>query len=302
VTPSFRVSGQEAGERLDVVLARRAGLARSRVQRLLAAGLVRIDGQVRPKHFELHAGEHVTWQRPPPAAAAVNPEPLEVPVLYEDRWLLVVDKPAGMVVHPAPGHEHGTLVNALATRGLAGGHDLRPGVVHRLDKDTSGLMVVAREEAAYHSLTTAMAARAVTRTYVALLVGSLPQDEGTVDAPIGRHVRDRKRMSVHTVSPRRAVTHFAVTARYPGYTLARVRLETGRTHQIRVHFAALGYPVAGDLVYGRRPRPAGLSRQFLHAAGLSLDHPIEAGRHLRFEAPLPPELARFLASLGPAEA
>jgi 23S rRNA pseudouridine1911/1915/1917 synthase len=169
--------------------------------------------------------------------------------------------------------------------------------VHRLDKDTSGLLLVARREDAYRRLVAAMERREIGRTYVALLTGALPQDEGVIDAPIGRHLRDRKRMSVHTGAPRRAVTHFRTLARAAAFTLVEVRLETGRTHQIRVHFATLGYPVAGDVQYGRRPRPEGLGRQFLHAARLVFPHP-ENGREISCSSPLPPELARFAASLG----
>ena len=179
-------------------------------------------------------------------------------IVYEDDWLLVVDKPAGVVVHPAPGHEHGTLAQGLVEHGAGGGHELRPGIVHRLDKDTSGLLIVAKGDHAYQALVAAMERRDIKRVYVTLLRGDLPQDDGTIDAPIGRHVRDRKRMSLHTTAgKRRAVTHFRVLGRAPGFTLARVQLETGRTHQIRVHFAALGYPVAGDVQYGGRERPEG---------------------------------------------
>jgi 23S rRNA pseudouridine1911/1915/1917 synthase len=217
--------------------------------------------------------------------------------VYEDEALVVVDKPAGMVVHPAPGHEHGTLVQALLDRGLAGGHPRRPGVVQRLDKDTSGLMVVARDEAAYRALVESMTARRIRREYEALAVGRFPQDAGTIDAPIGRHLRDRKRMSVHTASPRRAVTHFAVDRRFAHYTLLSLRLETGRTHQIRVHLAALGYPVAGDVVYGRKHRPDGLVRHFLHAGTLAFPHPLDGERMLEFSSPLPPDLSGFLTTL-----
>jgi 23S rRNA pseudouridine1911/1915/1917 synthase len=182
-------------------------------------------------------------------------------------------------------------------RGAHGGHEKRPGIVHRLDKDTSGLLIVAKREDAYTALVAAMERRDIARVYVTLLRGELPQDEGVIDAPIGRHIRDRTRMSLHTTAGKRAVTHFRVLARVPGFSLVRVQLETGRTHQIRVHFAALGYPVAGDLQYGRRERPEGLDRQFLHAARLAFPHP-EDGRQMSFASPLPPELAAFLESLG----
>jgi 23S rRNA pseudouridine1911/1915/1917 synthase len=294
---------EAAGERLDVALARMAGISRARAQKLIDSGAALLGGQQRRKDHAVQAGDELTWPDDAgatPASPDLRAEAIDVTVVYEDDALLVVDKPPGLVVHPAPGHEDGTLVNALLAHGISGGHGRRPGIVHRLDRDTSGLMVVARTEAAYQSLVADMAARRIERTYTALLVGALPQDEGTVDAAIGRHVRDRMRMSVHTANPRRAVTHFLTVARYAGYTLLDVRLETGRTHQIRVHFAALGYPVAGDAVYGRRPRPAGLQRQFLHARRLAFPHPIERERLLAFDAPLPPDLAEFLAQLRPA--
>ena len=292
----------EAGGRLDVVLARLAGVSRAQAQKLIEGGAALLDGRRRPKDHPVQPGQTITWPDDggaQPVDADLRAQAIDVAVAYEDDDLFVVDKPAGLVVHPAPGHQEGTLVNALLDRGISGGHGRRPGIVHRLDKDTSGLMVVTRTEAAYQQLVADMAARRIERTYAALVVGSLPQDEGTIDAPIGRHVRDRTRMSLHTASPRRAVTHFTVARRYDGYTLVDVRLETGRTHQIRVHFAALGYPVAGDAVYGRRPRPAGLERQFLHARRLAFPHPLERERRLVFDSPLPPDLSSFLAGLRP---
>jgi len=293
----WEVAAGDAGRRVDVALAARLGLSRTAVQRLVRDGRVLVDGAPAGKHHVLRAGEQVRWELPPPARSELVPEAVDVPIVYEDDWLLVVDKPAGMVVHPAPGHERGTLVQALLDKGIAGGHGRRPGVVHRLDRDTSGLLIVARGEEAYRRLVAAMSARRIARTYLALVCGAVPQDEGTIDAPIGRHVRDRRRMAVHSVRARPAVTHFTVLGREAGYTLARVRLETGRTHQIRVHFAALGYPVAGDVTYGRRPVPDGLTRHFLHAAELRFAHPGD-GRELRFESPLPAELEGFLERIG----
>ena len=293
----FAAAEEEAGARLDVVLAARAGLSRAAAQRLIEDGRVTVSGGAARKHHELRRGEVVTWEPAPPQPPALQAEDVPYAVVYEDDWLLAVDKPAGVVVHPAPGHEHGTLAQGLMGRGAGGGHELRPGIVHRLDKDTSGLLIVAKGQPAYQALVAAMQRRAVKRVYLALLCGTLPQDEGTIDAPIGRHVRDRKRMSLHTVAGRPAVTHFRVLARGAGYSLVRVQLETGRTHQIRVHFAALGYPVAGDQQYGRRPRPQGLGRQFLHAAHLELPHPAD-GRQMSFATPLPPDLRAFLETLG----
>jgi 23S rRNA pseudouridine1911/1915/1917 synthase len=293
----WEVAAGDAGRRIDAALAERLGASRASAQRLIAEGRVRIDGAAIDKGHTLKAGETVSWERPPPAPSELVAEAIAVPIVYEDEWLLVVDKPAGMVVHPAPGHERGTLVQALLDRGIAGGHGRRPGVIHRLDRETSGLLIVARGEEPYRRLVAAMSSRRISRTYLALLIGELAQDEGTIDAPIGRHLRDRRRMALHSARARPAVTHFTVLARGAGYTLARVRLETGRTHQIRVHFAALGHPVAGDATYGRRPVPEGLTRHFLHAAELRFAHP-DDGRELRFESPLPAELAAFLEELG----
>ncbi len=293
----FHVAADDAGRRLDVVLAARADVSRAVAARLIDAGAVTVDGKAARKGHVVRAGETVAYELPSEEASVLAAEDVPLEIVYEDEWLLVVDKPAGVVVHPAPGHEHGTLVHGLVGHGIRGGHGLRPGIVHRLDKETSGLLIVARRDDAYRRLVAAMARRSVRRVYLALLDGDLPQEEGTVDAPIGRHLRDRKRMSVHTAHPRPAVTHFRVLARASGYTLAEIRLETGRTHQIRVHMAALGYPVAGDATYGGRPRPPGLSRHFLHAARLSFPHP-EDGRELSFASPLPSELAAFLAAVG----
>ena len=294
---AFRVAAGDAGERLDVRLAARAGLSRAAAQRLIEQGLVLVGGVPARKRHVLRTGEEVVWEEPPPPGVTLAAEPVSYGIVYEDDWLLVVDKPAGVVVHPAPGHEHGTLAQGLVAEGAQGGHGLRPGIVHRLDKDTSGLLIVARRDDAYRRLVAAMERRDIHRTYLALLAGDLPQDEGTIDAPIGRHIRDRKRMSLHTVAGRPAVTHFDVLGRASGFTLTRVRLETGRTHQIRVHFSALGYPVVGDVQYGRAPRPEGLTRQFLHAARLGFAHP-EDGREISCASPLPPELAAFLERIG----
>lgn len=293
----FVVGKHEAGERLDVALAPRAGLSRAGAQRLIADGLVTVDGTPARKKHILRAGEAVAWERPAPPDSTLTAEPVPYTVVHRDDWLLVVDKPAGVVVHPAPGHEHGTLAQGLVAEGARGGHEARPGIVHRLDKDTSGLLIVARRDEAYRRLVAAMERRDIHRTYVALVSGDLTPDTGTIDAPIGRHLRDRKRMSLHTAAGRRAVTHYDVLGRAPGFTLVRVELETGRTHQIRVHFQALGHPVAGDVQYGRAPRPEGLERQFLHAARLAFPHP-EDGREMTFFSPLPPDLVAFLERLG----
>jgi len=297
--PGFVVGEAEAGLRLDTVLAARLGTSRAAAQRLIESGAVVLDGRPAAKAHVLRAGESLVYE--PPAAAAVSlvAEPVPYRLVYEDEALLVVDKPAGVVVHPAPGNEHGTLVQGLLEHGIAGGHESRPGIVHRLDRDTSGLLIVARSAAAHRRLVEQMTRREIARRYTALVAGALPHDAGTIDAPLGRHPRDRKRISLHTTRPRRAVTHFTVSRRLTGYTLLEVRLETGRTHQIRVHFAALGHPVAGDVVYGPARRPEGLARQFLHAGHLEFAHPL-SGAPLVFDAPLPDDLAGFLAGLAAA--
>jgi 23S rRNA pseudouridine1911/1915/1917 synthase len=293
----FAAGPDDEGRRLDVVLAEHSGLSRAAAQRLLADGRVLAGGEAARKNHLVRAGEVIAWSSPPQPEQRLAPEHVPFTVVYEDDWLLVVDKPAGVVVHPAPGHEHGTLAQGLVAEGARGGHQSRPGIVHRLDKDTSGLLIVARRDEAYRELVAAMERRDIHRTYLALLAGDLPQEAGTIDAPIGRHLRDRKRMSLHTAAGRRAVTHFEVLGRTPGFTLARVVLETGRTHQIRVHFSALGYPVAGDVQYARPPRPEGLERQFLHSSRVVFPHPRD-GREISCASPLPPDLSAFLERLG----
>jgi 23S rRNA pseudouridine1911/1915/1917 synthase len=292
-----------AGRRLDEVLAGLAGVSRAVVARWVEDGRVLVDGRSRPKSHRLHGGEALAWD-PPPAAPAGPPAPeagLDLMVRYEDDQLLVVAKPAGLVVHPAPGHPAGTLVNALLGRAgslsAAGGAD-RPGIVHRLDRDTSGLLVVAKDDATHLALVRELAAHRIERGYLALAQGHLAAEAGTVDAPIGRHPRDRKRMAV-VAGGRRAVTHWRVRERLPAADLVEVSLETGRTHQIRVHLAHLRHPVAGDLTYGADPRLAarlGLHRPFLHAWRLALDHPAD-GRRIELTEPLPDDLEAALERL-----
>ena len=279
------VGPEAAGERLDVFLAPAVG-SRAAAQRLIDGGHVLVDGVARPKRHAVAAGERITVARPPEA-----PEP-EVPdatfgVAYEDEHLLIIDKPAGVVVHPARGHRRGTLAQALEGR-IAGGEDSRrPGIVHRLDRDTSGLLVVARTEAAYVALKDLLRRREITREYVALVEGRPAARKGTIDAPVGRDRRVRTRVSTDTDEPREAVTHFEVERAFEGFTLLRMRLETGRTHQIRAHLLAIGNPVAGDREYGR---PAlGLERQFLHATRLAFAHPF-TGAPVEVSSALPDDL------------
>ncbi len=282
-----------AGERLDVFLARTAG-SRAAAQRLIAAGLVLVDGEPRAKRHVVAAGERVQVTPEPEAPAPEVPD-ARYAVAYEDEHLLVVDKPPGVVVHPARGHVAGTLAQALAGRASGGEDPRRAGIVHRLDRDTSGLLVVARTEAAFAALKEQLRRREVTREYLALVEGRPGARAGTIDAPLGRDRRVRTRISTDTDEPRAAVTHFEVEQPLEGFTLLRVRLETGRTHQIRAHLLAIGHPVAGDPEYGR----AGLldlPRQFLHAEHLAFAHPV-TGRPVEVRSPLPPELRAVLDKL-----
>ena len=286
----LRVADDAAGSRLDRYL---AGLpeigSRALAERLLGEGAVLVDGNRKPKSHRLSGGEELDLALPEPGPTALVPEEVPLAVAYENEHLLVVDKPAGMVVHPAPGHETGTLVHGLLDAGAEGGDEDRPGIVHRLDRDTSGLLVVARSEEAHRSLQELVRRRELTREYLALVVGRPRSRRGTIDAPLGRDRHDRLRRSLDTDDPRDAVTHFEVEELLPRHALLRVRLETGRTHQIRVHLAAIELPVAGDPVYGRAGE-LGLERQFLHAARLVFTHPL-TGARVDVSSPLPDDLA-----------
>jgi 23S rRNA pseudouridine1911/1915/1917 synthase len=289
----LRVADEAAGSRLDRYL---AGLpevgSRAIAERLLADGAVLVDGRQRAKSHRLAGGEDLELDLPAPAPTLLVPEQIDLSVAYEDQHLLVVDKPAGVVVHPAAGHRTGTLVHGLLAAGAEGGDEERPGVVHRLDRDTSGLLVVARSEEAHRRLQRLVRVRAVEREYLALVVGRPLSRRGTIDAPIGRDRHDRLRQSLDTNTPRDAVTHFEVEELLPRHALLRVRLETGRTHQIRVHLAAIDLPVAGDPMYGR-PGELGLERQFLHAARLAFAHPF-TGERVEVSSQLPADLAAAL--------
>jgi 23S rRNA pseudouridine1911/1915/1917 synthase len=292
MAPELTVPADAAGERLDVFLAAHAG-SRSAAQRLIDGGHVTVDGAERPKRHVLAGGETIAVAAPEAVAAAPDAPPATFRIAYEDDRLLVVDKPPGIVVHPAPGHRTGTLVQALAGR-VAGGDDPeRPGVVHRLDRDTSGLLVLARDETTHAALKAALARRDLVREYLALVEGRPPARSGTIDAPLGRDRRVRTRRSSDTDEGRPAVTHFEVVRALPEDTLLRVRLETGRTHQIRAHLLAIGHPVAGDPEYGAAGRH-GLQRQFLHAARLAFAHPA-TGAPVDIRSALPPDLAAALA-------
>jgi 23S rRNA pseudouridine1911/1915/1917 synthase len=284
------VPAEAIGERLDRFLATHLG-SRSAAERAVEAGAL-VDGIARPKSFRLEGGEEVELPAvEPPAEVAPPPEPA---IAWQDEHLLVVDKPAGLVVHPGHGHAQGTLVHALAGK-IAGGDPERPGIVHRLDRGTSGLMVVARSEAAHARLQELVRERALERTYLALVRGRPRSRTGRIEAQIGRDRGDPTRVSMDTDSPRDAITHFEVERLWPGHALLRVKLETGRMHQIRVHLAAIDLPVVGDQTYG--VPGAELSRQFLHAAELSFPHPF-SGEPIEAHSELPPDLEAALERLG----
>ena len=292
-TLRFSVAEADAGSRLDSVLARRPEVgSRSRSELLLREGLVRVDGAVRPKSHRLEPGAVVEVELPEPVAE-LAPEAVTVPVLYADDHVLVLDKPAGLAVHPGAGRRQGTLAGQLLTLGAAGGPDPdRPGVMHRLDRDTSGLLVAARSEEAYAALSEAIRRREVERRYLALVRGHPRSRTGRIDAPVGRDRRDPTRRSLDTDEPREAVTHFEVVESLPEHSLLEVRLETGRTHQIRVHLAAIDLPVSGDRQYGV-PGDLGLERQFLHAHRLRFRHPA-TGAEIDVTSPLPADLEQAL--------
>jgi len=287
---------ETSGARLDTFVAQHCQISRAYVQKLIEDGRVTVNGREAKASHRLNLNDRITATIPPPAPITVSPEEIEVRVVYEDSDLVVVDKPAGMLVHPVAGRYSGTLVNALLARcpdlgGIDG--SLRPGIVHRLDKDTSGLMVVAKNDAAHASLSRQIKQRSITKVYLALVVGRLSPEHGVIEAPIGRHPRDRKRMAVVT-GGREARTGYRVLRYLNGYTLLEAMPETGRTHQIRVHFSSIGHPIFGDPVYGKKS-PL-LERQFLHAHRLGFKLP-STGEYAEFSSDLPPDLRETLAQL-----
>jgi 23S rRNA pseudouridine1911/1915/1917 synthase len=289
------VPPEAAGERLDRFLARCEGVgSRAAAERLLADGSVLVDGAARPKSHRLEGGEELDVELPERRASTLAPEAVAgLQVVHEDEHLLVVDKPAGVVVHPSAGHAHGTVVHGLLSQAIEGGEEPeRPGIVHRLDRDTSGLLVVARSDEAHRRLQRLLRRRELRREYAALVRGRPRSRAGRIEAPIGRDRHDPTRHSLDTDRPREAVTTFEVRELLPEHTLLHVTLETGRTHQIRVHLAAIDLPVAGDPTYGAADDLA-LSRQFLHAERLAFPHPFTA-EHVDVSSPLPPELAAAL--------
>ena len=299
----IQLHAQESGERIDALLARTyPALSRSLIQRCMEQGAVTVDGRPVKKNARSTAGALIELILPETEELPLIPQDLPLDVVYEDAELIVVNKARGMVVHPAPGHPDGTLVNALLFRcgdSLSGiGGCRRPGIVHRIDRDTSGLLVAAKTDFAHHALAAQLSDHSLYREYEALACGSFREDAGTVDRPVGRCPTDRKRMAVNEKNGRAAVTHWQVLKRYRGYTLLRCRLETGRTHQIRVHMASIGHPLLGDGLYGAKCPDKGLEGQCLHARRLRLIHP-RTGQELQFEAPLPDYFHEVLARLGP---
>ena len=317
---TFTADAAAAGQRLDVFLARAAGLTRARAQRLIAGGHALVEGRAGKAAQALRPGQRVTLALPPPAPCALTPQPLPLDIVHEDEDLLVVNKPPGLVVHPAAGHREGTLANALVYHRpqLQGvGAAERPGIVHRLDKDTSGLLLVAKAPAIHAALAAQFEGRQVEKRYLALVHGVPRRETGTIDAAVGRHESDRKRMGVRTRKGREALTSYRTVERLGDFALVELTPKTGRTHQLRVHLAHLGHPVLGDPVYGGRRERArrreaagvrrqaegespGVARQMLHAWRLAFRHP-RTGERIEVEAPLPPDFAAALAALRSAE-
>ena len=303
MTLELTVKTEDAGTRLDAFIAAHAPeLTRSQAARLIEEGAVTV-GSARPaKSARVAPGETVAVRVPAPQETVLTAQDIPLDVVYEDEDVIVVNKPTGMVVHPAPGHPDGTLVNALLHHcgdSLSGvGGEKRPGIVHRIDRDTSGLLIVAKNDFAHQSLSAQLADRSLSRVYEAVVHGGFRADSGTVNAPIGRHPVDRKRMAVTEKNSRHAVTHWEVIERYAGFTHIRCKLETGRTHQIRVHMAHIGHPLLGDMVYGAGKPEKGLEGQCLHARTLKFIHP-RTGEHMELTSPLPEYFTAVLARLGP---
>ena len=295
------LTADRSGERADAALARLApDLTRSAAQRLLEEGRVLREGRPLRKNDKLQAGDVLALDLPEPQPVALEPEDIPLDIVYEDNDLLVINKPKGLVVHPAAGHWSGTLVNALlyhcrdSLSGING--ELRPGIVHRIDKDTSGLLIVAKNDFAHQALAAQLQDHTLARTYVCLVVGGVREDSGVIDAPIGRHPTDRKKMAVTEKNSRHAVTHRRGPERFPAHTLLECRLETGRTHQIRVHMAYRNHPIVGDTVYGRPKPELGQDSQCLHARALTFRHP-RTGETMTLTCPLPDYFTRLLEAL-----
>lgn len=298
---NLTVSEDLVGSRIDITVSDLVpDLTRSGAQKLLSEGLVTVNGEPVGKNYKLRVEDEVIVHVPAPKPLVAEAQNIPVDIVYEDDDLLVVNKPKGMVVHPAPGNPDGTLVNALLyhCEGSLSGINgvIRPGIVHRIDKDTSGLLIVAKNDFAHVALAEQIKEHSFTREYRAVVHGNLKDDEGTIHAPIGRSPKDRKKMAVTDKNSKDAITHYQVLERYPGYTYVKCRLETGRTHQIRVHMAYIGHPVAGDPVYGPKNTLKGLDGQCLHAGLIGFVHP-RTGEYLEFEAPLPEYFTSTICAL-----
>ena len=296
----LKATAMASGDRLDKFISEQSNgeITRSGAVKLIENGSCLVNGKAESKNYKLKAGDEVTIVIPEPEEIDILPEDIPLDIVYEDEHLLVVNKPKGMVVHPAPGHYSGTLVNALmyhckdSLSGING--EIRPGIVHRIDKDTSGLLIVAKNDIAHNGLAEQIKEHSFTREYEAVVNGSVKED-GTVDAPIGRHKLDRKKMCVTTENSRNATTHYYVIRNYGNYTHLRLRLETGRTHQIRVHMSYIGHSVVGDEVYGNG-KPKWLMGQCLHARKIGFIHPV-SGEYLEFDSPLPEYFTKLLRSI-----
>ena len=290
----------DAGVRLDKFLSDNSSLSRSAATALIEEGAVTVNGKKASKSVKLKTGDVVTAEIPEPSELDVAAENIPLEIIYEDDDLLVVNKPKDMVVHPAPGNYTGTLVNALmyhcgdSLSGING--VIRPGIVHRIDKDTSGLLIVAKNDKSHVSLAEQIQAHSFTREYEAVVVGNFREDSGTIDRPLGRSPHDRKKQAVNGLNPRNAVTHYEVIERFTGFCHCRFRLETGRTHQIRVHSASMGHPVAGDTVYGDAKHTHGLQGQCLHARKIGFIHP-STGEYMEFTSDLPEYFTDFLSKI-----
>ena len=300
MTEEYTVPESADGERVDRFLASEGEYSRSFLQKLLKAGKVLVNDAAVKSSCRLEAGDSITFEVPEPEDVSIIPEDIPLDIVYEDASVILVNKPKGMVVHPAPGHYTGTLVNALmfhcgdSLSGING--ELRPGIVHRIDRDTTGIIIACKNDAAHRSIAGQLKEHSITRRYFAIVRGNLKDDTGTVDAPIGRHPTDRKKMSINTRHGREAVTHYKVLERFGDYTYITCRLETGRTHQIRVHMASIGHPLLGDTVYGPEKQPFSTEGQVLHAGILGFIHP-ETGEYMEFSAPLPEYFEKLLQKL-----
>ncbi len=298
---AFTVTDEIRGERIDTAVSNvLPDLTRSAVQKLIADDNVLVNGNPIAKNYKVRVGDVVEIIIPEPTLMSAEPQDIPIDVLFEDDDMLVVNKPKGMVVHPAPGNPDGTLVNALMHHcaGTLSGINgvIRPGIVHRIDKDTSGLLIVAKNDFSHVNLAQQIKEHSFTREYRAVVHGNLKEDTGTISASIGRNPKDRKKMAVTDKNAREATTHYEVIERFPGYTYVKCRLETGRTHQIRVHMAYIGHPVAGDLVYGPKNTPTELKGQCLHAGLIGFVHP-RSGEYIELSAPIPEYFEKFLRKL-----